>query len=62
MTSNRINVGIIGLGRWAKVLARAAAPFVRVVSLLAGSPTPGIGLGPDYRHRNSFGSLCPKRA
>jgi len=24
MTSNRINVGIVGLGRWAKVLTRAA--------------------------------------
>ena len=26
MESNRINVGIVGLGRWAKVLARAAGP------------------------------------
>src|SRR5262249_3953331 len=24
MTANRVNVGIVGLGRWAKVLARAA--------------------------------------
>ena len=34
MTSNRINVGIVGLGRWAKVLARAVAPsdLIRITS------------------------------
>jgi predicted dehydrogenase len=34
MTSNRINVGIVGLGRWAKVLARAAGPsdLIRITS------------------------------
>jgi predicted dehydrogenase len=34
MTSNRINVGIVGLGRWAKVLARAVGPsdLLRITS------------------------------
>ena len=52
MTSNRVKVGIVGLGRWAKVLTRAARTS-HSIEIVQGwcEIFPILGINNHFSHR-----------
>ena len=57
MSSNRVKVGIVGLGRWAKVLTRAAKTSTALEIVQGYQP---LGRKPDRRSsRSSASRACP---